>query len=66
MNWNTVFKPPEFPAQGQERCRIVFAWFPVECKNGKTYWLEKIKIIEIFNGVKWFTLRYKPLKKDKK
>ncbi len=63
MNWKMVFSRPRFPAQGEERMRHIFTWFPTVCTNDRTYWLERVIVFEKFNGIKWLPLMYKAIKK---
>ena len=46
MEWKT--KP--FPEVGQHRERLKFAWLPVECADGVTRWLCKVRVLEVYNG----------------
>jgi hypothetical protein len=42
------------PRIGDERTRKYFAWLPVKCENGTTYWLESVGIYERYS----YTLTY--------
>jgi hypothetical protein len=39
MEWKTK-------SDGDTRERVIFAWFPIECEDGKTRWLTKIRVVE--------------------
>lgn len=41
MKWHTV-------KDGDKRIRQKFLFLPLECRNGQTYWLEKIWVLEEF------------------
>ncbi len=40
MRWKT-------PSEGDRRERTIFAWLPIQCSNGETVWLEKVKLLEV-------------------
>lgn len=41
--------------EGDRRERIIFAWLPKECEDGKTRWLEKVRVVE-----EWGTWGFDP------
>jgi hypothetical protein len=45
MEWKTEIRPKK----DQHRERLKFAWFPIECEDGKTRWLCKVRVLEIFS-----------------
>jgi len=44
MQWRTKV----WPHVDSHRERIVFAWFPIDCEDGRTRWLEKVRVLERF------------------
>lgn len=54
MQWTTPKhyfpweRQPWMPPTGTVRVRTSFAFFPVDCNDQKTRWLEKIDIVEEF------------------
>lgn len=44
MEWRT----PDRAKPGQHRERLKFAWWPIKCEDGKTRWLENVRILEEF------------------
>lgn len=46
MEWKTR----ELPKSGQTRERLKFAWWPIDCEDGKTRWLRKVRVVEQYLG----------------
>jgi len=44
MEWET-------PKEGQHRERFTFAWLPIECEDGKTRWLCRVRVLEEYKEV---------------
>jgi hypothetical protein len=57
MKWETpkVYWPwerqPGMPDEGAKRYSTVFALWPVECTDGVTRWLERVRKVETFGRV---------------
>jgi hypothetical protein len=69
MKWTT----PVLPEEGDTRRRKKFAWFPIQCDDGTTRWLETITIEERWfqsftdkNCHYWSTQNRKFISKDSK
>jgi hypothetical protein len=45
MNWRTR-------RHGDIRERVVFAWLPIRCSDGQTYWLRRVHVTE-----QWISLQ---------
>lgn len=70
MKWKTYVPPPppEEPAWGERRSKIIFALVPHACTDGKTRWLEKVHRFEEYSrsyfgihgcfGLRWEVTRY--------
>lgn len=61
MRWKT--KP--HPCTGDMRTRVRFAWFPVTSSDGTTRWLERVRVVQLYQlswgGLEWFTLYVEPV-----
>lgn len=58
MKWNTY--KPKIYTMGTKVSLRRFAFFPVPCSNGKTYWLEHL----IYNVVAKWNTEYSPSASD--
>lgn len=58
MRWKT----PKRHITGDERIRLIFAFWPTECEDGTTRWLEWLAVTERYRGSwnddgGWLTVR---------
>lgn len=42
-----------YPQHLDRRERTVFAWLPMRASDGNTYWLERMRVSEVYNDF-WF------------
>ena len=47
MNWQTNKVRTKV---GDKRRRTIFAWWPINCENGRTYWLTRVRVHEEFQS----------------